>query len=60
MLYPAADEENADVYYNDELIEEMPFEFTLEAGESITFLVCTSANVMTTTEDTIDLVIEKK
>ncbi|MBQ7353191.1 MAG: hypothetical protein IJW54_04210 [Clostridia bacterium] len=55
----AEGEENADLYVNEEYIE-LPYEFTLEAGESITFRVCTLANVMTTTEDTIDLVIAKK
>lgn len=58
----AEGEENADLtdLGTEQWIETLPYEFTLEAGESITFLVCTSANVMTTTEDTIDLVIAKK
>ncbi len=61
-ISPAEGEENADLtdMGTEEWIETLPYEFTLEAGESITFLVCTSANVMTTTEDTIDLVISKK
>ncbi|MBQ3559007.1 MAG: hypothetical protein IJA07_05825 [Agathobacter sp.] len=63
VISPAEDEENADVYvvgeYGAEWIEEYPYEFTLSADESITFLVGTSAN-MTLTEDDIDLVIEAK
>ena len=63
VISPAEDEENADVYvvgeYGTEWIEEYPYEFTLSADESITFLVGTSAN-MTLTEDDIDLVITKK
>ena len=36
---------------------ELPYEFELKAGESITLLVSTSANVLTETEDTINLVV---
>jgi len=63
VLSAADGEENADVYiedmYGSEWIE-LPYEFTLEAGESFTFLVSTAANVMTETEDYIDLTLTKK
>ena len=55
----AADgEENAEVYdANNEWIEELPYEFELQANESTTFFVA-SAEVMTITTDEINLVIE--
>ena len=56
-LAAAEGEENADVYFNDEWIEEFPYEFTLAAGESIVFGVATLDFMLT--EDTIDLVITK-
>ena len=63
VLSAADGEENANVYiedmYGSEWIE-LPYEFTLEAGESFTFLVSTSANIMTETEDYIDLTLTKK
>ena len=58
----AADgEQNADLTLitasgDAEWIENLPYEFTLEAGESITFVVATTA-IMTLTEDYIDLVV---
>ncbi len=61
-LSAAADETNASVTHMESEFSssmvDLPFEFTLEAGESINFLVATSAN-MTLTEDTIDLVLTK-
>ena len=58
-LAPAAGETNADVYlYQGDWIENYPYTFTLEAGETITFAVC-SLDVMFVTEDTIELVITK-
>ena len=63
VLSAADGEENANVYiedmYGSEWIE-LPYEFTLEAGESFTFLVSTSANIMTETEDYIDLTLTKE
>ena len=62
MIAPADGELNADVVISDEFTSEsvvMPYTFALEAGESITFTVFTTAN-MTLTEDTIDLVIVQK
>ena len=63
VLSAADGEENANVYiedmYGSEMID-LPYEFTLEAGESFTFLVSTSANIMTETEDYIDLTLTKK
>ena len=62
VVYPAEGEENAELYVVDDEYyiesDEYPYEFTLAAGESITFNVCTSS-VMTLTEDNIDIVIEK-
>ena len=62
IIAPADGELNADVVISDEFYSEsivMPYTFTLEAGETITFTVFTTAN-MTVTEDTIDLVIVQK
>ena len=62
MIAPADGELNADVVISDDFTSEsvvMPYTFTLEAGESITFTVFTTAN-MTVTEDTINLVIVQK
>ncbi|MBE6618863.1 MAG: hypothetical protein E7626_03640 [Ruminococcaceae bacterium] len=61
-LSAKAGENNAAVTYmksefSSEMVE-LPYEFTLEAGESINFIVATSA-IMTLTEDTIDLVLTK-
>ena len=57
-----ADETNASVTHMESEFSssmvDLPFEFTLEAGESINFLVATSENI-TLTEDTIDLVLTK-
>ena len=62
VLNAADGEENAVVLiedaYGSEMVE-LPYEFTLEAGASITLLVTTGADVMTETEDTIDLVLTK-
>lgn len=53
----AEGEENADVFCVEiEEYLELPYEFELEAGETITFIVATT-EFMTLTEDTIDLVI---
>lgn len=55
-------ENNVEVFLNTENSTEMlalPYEFTLEAGETITFHVATTA-FMTLTSDTIDLVLSKK
>ncbi len=59
VIKAADGEENAEVknLNIDELID-LPYEFTLEAGQTVTFNICTSA-IMTLTEDTIDLIIEK-
>ena len=58
-ISPADGETNADVTVVDgDWIEEFPYTFTLEAGQSISFDVC-SADVMSTTTDTINLVIAK-
>ena len=60
ILAPAIGETNADVYISmGDWIENFPYEFTLAAGESISFDVC-SADVMTTIEDVINLVVSKK
>ena len=62
ILSPADGEMNADVVVSDEFTSEsvtMPYTFTLEAGETIEFIIFTTAN-MTLTEDTIDLVLTKK
>ena len=59
VIKPAEGETNADITVIGEVtewIEEYPYTFTMEAGATIQFLVCTS-NVMLT-EDTIDFVIE--
>ena len=59
-LVPA--ELNADVVISDEFTSQsvvMPYMFTLEAGQSITFTVFTT-DIMNLTEDTIDLVITRK
>jgi hypothetical protein len=63
VLSAADGEENAFVIIEDGYYSEwidLPYEFTLEAGESISFIISTSANVMTETEDYIDLVLSKK
>lgn len=58
-ISPADGETNADVYItNGDWIESFPYTFTLEAGQSISFDVC-SADVLSTTTDTINLVIAK-
>ena len=61
VLKVAEGEENADVTLIEEneatWIEEMPYEFELEAGATIKFVIATS-NVMLT-EDEINLVLEK-
>jgi hypothetical protein len=62
ILSPADGELNASVVVSDEYISEtvtMPYLFTLEAGQSVEFTVFTT-EVMSLTEDTIDLVITKK
>ena len=58
-LSAAAGEENAEVYsmINDELVD-LPYSFTVDAGQTVTFVIFTS-EVMTLTEDVIDLVITK-
>lgn len=53
----AANETNADVTVNDEWVEAFPYEFTLNANESVSILVA-SVDIMSITEDVIDLVIE--
>ncbi|MBQ3020251.1 MAG: InlB B-repeat-containing protein [Clostridia bacterium] len=62
VLKVAEGEENADVTlieeYDATWIEEMPYEFELEAGATIKFVIATSA-YMTLTEDEINLVLEK-
>ena len=59
VIKAAVGEENAEVFYiNIEELIDLPYEFTLEAGQTATFNICTSA-IMTLTEDTIDLIIEK-
>jgi hypothetical protein len=62
IIAPADGEFNADVILSDEFTSEsllMPYTFTLEAGQSITFTVFTT-DIMNLTEDTIDLIIAKK
>lgn len=59
VIKAAVGEENAEVFnYNIEELIDLPYEFTLEAGQTVTFNICTSA-IETLTEDTIDLIIEK-
>ena len=62
VLTPADGEQNAIVLiedmYGSEMVD-LPYEFTLAEGESITLLVTTGANVMTETEDNVDLVLTK-
>ena len=59
VLSAAEGEANADVYLvtssSSEWVE-LPYSFTLEAGETVTFAVATTEN-MTLTEDVIDLVL---
>ena len=45
--------------YGAEMVD-VPFEVTLDAGEVYYFIVSTGANVMTTTEDTVEFVITFK
>jgi hypothetical protein len=62
VLSAAEGEETAVVGIEDAYGFEMldlPYSFELEAGETIAFVVSTSANVMTTTEDVVDLVLVK-
>ena len=62
MIAPADGELYADVVVSNDYTSEsvvMPYTFTLSAGESVEFIVFTTAN-MTVTEDYIDLVIVKK
>ena len=62
VLSAADGEDNAVVIIGDMYMSEMvdlPYEFTLAEGESITLLVTTGANVMTETEDYVDLVLTK-
>ena len=62
IISPADGEMNADVVISDEFTSQsvvMPYMFTLEAGQSITFTVFTT-DIMNLTEDTIDLVITRK
>lgn len=59
IISPADGEMNADLMIADDFTAEsvvMPYMFTLDAGQSITFTVYTT-NIMNLTEDTIDLVI---
>ena len=63
VLSAADGEENAFVIIEDGYYSEwidLPYEFTLDAGESISFIISTSANVFEVTEDYIDLVLSKK
>ena len=61
-LSPADSELNAEVMisegYSSEIVT-LPYVFTLDAGESVEFIIFTT-EVMGLTEDTIDLVISKK
>ncbi|MBQ7770527.1 MAG: hypothetical protein IJ373_05010 [Clostridia bacterium] len=61
VLKAAEGEENADIgmpgEYGYDWIT-LPYTFTLAEGETVKFIVCTTA-YMTLTEDTIDLVLEK-
>ncbi len=61
-LSPADGELNAEVMisegYSSEIVT-LPYVFTLDAGESVEFIIFTT-EVMGLTEDTIDLVISKK
>lgn len=62
LISPANGEMNADLVIADYFTSEsvvMPYMFTLDAGQSITFTVYTT-DVMNLTEDTIDLVITQK
>lgn len=62
IISPADGEMNADLVIADDFTAEsvvMPYMFTLDAGQSITFTVYTT-DVMNLTEDTIDLVITQK
>ena len=62
IISPANGEMNADVVISDDFSSEsvvMPYVFTLDAGESVEFIVFTT-DIMNLTEDTIDLVITKK
>ena len=59
VIKPAEGETNADITVIGEVtewIEEYPYTFTMEAGATLQFLVCTSDVMLT--EDTIDFVIE--
>jgi hypothetical protein len=61
-LSPADGELNAEVMISEEYSSEivtLPYVFTLDAGESMEFIIFTT-EVMGLTEDTIDLVISKK
>ncbi len=61
VLSPAEGEMNADVYVSDETMSEsltLPYTFTAEKGETVTFLVSTNA-YMTLTEDVIDLTLKR-
>lgn len=60
-LSAASGEANADVYISSEGVTEslsLPYTFTATKGETVTFLVATTA-YMTLTEDTIDLKLER-
>ena len=58
ILSAAEGETNADVYITMGDWCELPYTFTLDAGDTISFDVC-SADFMSVTEDTINLVITK-
>ena len=63
VISAAEGEENLYVFVEDAYGIEMvdvPYEFTLEAGESFVFIVSTGASVMTTTEDVVNFVISIK
>ena len=62
VLSADAGETNAEVFLTTENSTEMlslPYEFTVTAGETVTFHVATTA-YMTLTSDVIDLVLSKK
>ena len=62
LISPANGELNADLVISDEFTSEsivMPYTFTLDAGETITFIVFTT-DIMNLAEDYIDLIITKK
>jgi hypothetical protein len=62
IIAPADGEMNADLVISDEFTSEsviLPYTFTLEAGETVEFIVFTT-DIMNLAEDYIDLIITTK